>query len=662
MNVTELARQLKVTTTELFDKLPGMGFDIGRRAIKVDDQIANKIIAAWKRASKDDRERSRIAEIRGEGQVEEAEPEEVVILDVMIPSVITVRELSQRTNVPVNKILTTLMKNGVLTSMNERIDFDTASIIGEELGFKAIADTDNTAQNAVQDGQQVLHDALAEDSLKSFQRPPIVVVMGHVDHGKTKILDAIRTTDIVSGESGGITQHIGAYQIHKNDRLITFIDTPGHEAFTAMRSRGARVADVAILVVAADDGVQPQTKEAIKIIQDAKLPFLVAINKIDKPEANIEKTKQDLASLNLLPADWGGQVTCVPVSAKEGTGINDLLETILLLADMQPDVLAVDATRNAIGTIVESHIDKGEGPVATLLVQTGTLRIGDVVAVAGSYYGKIRALKDYLGNNVNQALPGMPVKLLGLKLAPEVGNIMEVSADPKSLSRDIKKQRTQQEQNVSITQSSSSDAGDDKAVINLMIKADVLGSVEAIIESLAKLDTGEVNLRIVSKGLGTITEADVLKAEATQAVLIGFHVKPTAVAASLARDKKVTIKYFEVIYHLIEDIESQLKLLVRTEAVRTLIGKLEVLKVFRHDAGSTILGGRVVDGYLTASDTVIVVRGEEALASGKVNRIESGKQVTEKVNAGQECGLSFVGKVVVEEGDILEFYQESSKK
>jgi translation initiation factor IF-2 len=662
MNVTELARQLKVTTTELFDKLPKMGFDIGRRAIKVDDQIANKIIAAWKRASKDDRERSRIAEIRGEGQTEEVEPEEVVILDVMIPSVITVRELSQLTNVPVNKLLTTLMKNGVLTSMNERIDFDTASIIGEELGFKAITDTNDTAQNAVQDGQQILQDALAEDSLKSFQRPPIVVVMGHVDHGKTKILDAIRTTDIVSGESGGITQHIGAYQIHKNDRLITFIDTPGHEAFTAMRSRGARVADVAILVVAADDGVQPQTKEAIKIIQDAKLPFLVAINKIDKPEANIEKTKQDLASLNLLPADWGGQVTCVPVSAKEGTGIDDLLETILLLADMQPEVLAVDATRNAMGTIIESHIDKGEGPVATLLIQTGTLRIGDVVAVAGSYYGKIRALKDYLGNTVDHALPGMPVKLLGLKLAPEVGNIMEVSTDPKSLSRDIKKQRTQQERDVSMAQTATADGDSDRATINLMVKADVLGSVEAIIESLAKLDTGEVNLRIVSKGLGTITEADVLKAEATQAILIGFHVKPTAVAGSLARDKKVTIKYFEVIYHLIEDIESQLKLLVRTEAVRTLTGKLEVLKVFRRDAGSTILGGRVVDGYLTASDTVIVVRGEEALASGKVNRIESGKQVTEKVIAGQECGLSFVGKVVVEEGDILEFYQESSKK
>lgn len=657
MNVTELARRLKVNTTELFEKLPGLGFDIGRRAIKVDNQIAFKIMEAWRQAAKQEYEKKRIAQIRGgQTEVDGVMVEAAAPTEVPVPSVITVRDFSALLGLPVNKVLTQLLKNGVLTSMNERIDFDTALIVGEELGVKVIPDTTTTVNDAQTKSEEKLQSVLADKADATFTRPPVVVVMGHVDHGKTKILDTIRQTDVMSGESGGITQHIGAYQIHKHDRLITFIDTPGHEAFTAMRSRGARVADVAILVIAADDSVRPQTKEAIKIIQDAKLPFVVAINKIDKEGANIEKVKQDLASINLLPEDWGGNVICSPVSAKTGDGIADLLDTVLLVADMNKDILMVDASRMAIGTIIESHVDKGEGPVATMLVQAGTLAVGNILSVNGTFYGKVRALKNHRGELVEEALPGMPVKILGLKLAPEVGHVVEVATDMTDLGRNIKQQKVSQERDVAIASQTADD--ENTQSINLIIKSDVLGSAEAIIESLAKLDTGEIKIKIVSRGLGTITEADVLKAEATKATIIGFHVKPTTVAANLAREKQVNIDLYEVIYHLIEKIEEQVKLMVKPNVVRTLLGKLEVLKIFRKEGNNMIIGGRVVDGTIAPSDIVIVVRAGEALVSGKVNRIEAGKQIADKVSAGKECGLNYQGKPVVEEGDILEFYHE----
>lgn len=655
MNVTELARQLKVTTTDLFDKLPNMGFDIGRRAIKVDDRIAAKIIEAWKQQGKKDREQTKIAEIRGEVVlVEEKEP--VKITQVIIPSVIVVREFADVLGLPVNKVLSELMKNGVLASMNERIDFDTASIIGEELGFKVIADEAKREVSASEDDTNRLAEILKQKGEWIIARPPVIVVMGHVDHGKTKILDAIRKTDVVAGESGGITQHIGAYQVHKNNRLITFIDTPGHEAFTAMRSRGARVADIAILVVAADDGIQPQTKEAIKIIQDANLSFVVAINKIDKTDGNTDKVKNDLAQQNLLPEDWGGKVITVPVSAINGQGIDDLLETVLLVAEMEKENIVADPNRLAIGTIIESHINKGEGPVATILVQSGTLRVGDVLGMGGSLVGKVRMLKDYTGQNVNEAPPGMPAKILGLKLAPGVGSILEVPQDMKTLTKNAKEHKLNQEKDYSIQSKASGEDANIK-FINLIIKGDVLGSVEAIIESLAKLETAEIKIKITGKGLGIITEADVLRAEATNSQIIGFHVKPAAMVADLARDKKVEIRYYEVIYHLIEEIQKQIGEMKDKEIVRKLIGKLEVLKIFRKEGKNMIIGGRVIDGTITMSETVVVVRASEAISTGQVKRVECAKQSAEKVGVSQECGISFEGNPIVQEKDILEFYQ-----
>lgn len=656
MNISELSRQLKVTSTELFDKLPDLGFDIGRRAIKVDDRIAQKIIEAWKRQSKKDREMTRIAEIRGD-VVEVEEPVIKEIIEVKVPAVITVREFADILGLPINKVLSELMKNGVLASMNERIDFDTASIVGEELGYKIIATEAKTNDSSSHEEQIKLEAILKNRDHAVEPRPPVIVVMGHVDHGKTKILDAIRKADVVAGESGGITQHIGAYQIHKAGRLITFIDTPGHEAFTAMRSRGARVADIAILVIAADDSIQPQTKEAIKIIQDAGLPFVVAINKIDKEDANIEKVKEDLSSLNLLPEEWGGKVIIANVSAKNGTGIDDLLETVLLVADMEKDTIMADRNRPAIGTIIESHIDKGEGPVATILVQSGTLKIGDALGMGGTLIGKVRMLKKYNGDNETQALPGTPVRILGLKLAPEVGSILEVPLDVKTLTRDAKQQKSRQEKDYS-THAKSIDDESSVKYINLIIKADVLGSVEAIIESLAKLETDKIKIKIVGKGLGIITETDVLKAEATGSKILGFHVKPANMVISLARDKNIEIKSYDVIYHLIEDIQKEIFDLKEKDIIRKLIGKLEVLKVFRKETKSMIIGGRVAEGVATPCEIVIVTRAGKAISSGMVKRLESGKQLADKVAAGQECGLSFEGSPVIEAGDILEFYEE----
>ncbi len=656
MNISELSRQLKVTSTELFDKLPDLGFDIGRRAIKVDDRIAQKIIEAWKRQSKKDREMTRIAEIRGD-VVEVEEPEIKEIIEVKVPAVITVREFADILSMPINKVLAELMKNGVLASMNERIDFDTAAIVGEELGYKIIANEVKTNDSSSHEEQIKLEAILKNRDSAVEPRPPVIVVMGHVDHGKTKILDAIRKADVVAGESGGITQHIGAYQINKDGRLITFIDTPGHEAFTAMRSRGARVADIAILVIAADDSIQPQTKEAIKIIQDAGLPYVVAINKIDKEDANIEKVKEDLSSLNLLPEEWGGKVIIANVSAKEGTGIDDLLETVLLVADMEKDTIVADRNRPAIGTIIESHIDKGEGPVATILVQSGTLKIGNALGMGGTLIGKVRMLKNYKGENEVQALPGTPVRILGLKLAPEVGSILEVPLDAKTLTRDAKQQKSRQEKDYS-THSKSIDDESGVKFINLIIKADVLGSVEAIIESLAKLETDKIKIKIVGKGLGIITETDVLKAEATGSKILGFHVKPANMVISLARDKNIEIKSYEVIYHLIEDIQKEIFDLKVKDIVRKLIGKLAVLKVFRKETKSMIIGGRVEDGTITPCEIVIVTRDGKAISSGIVKRIEAGKQLTDKVATGQECGLSFEGSPIIEEGDVLEFYEE----
>jgi len=648
MNITELARILKIPLKQLRQILPQLGFDIGQKAIKVDNQTANKIIRQWpvliKQLTAKDQENK-----------QEIIPDNLPSQDkkeIKIPAFITVRDFSLITGLPVNKILAELMRDGIFTSLNERIDFDTAAIIGADLGLEIKLDETQTVKTGTY--QEKLKHLLDQESSKNLQpRPPVIVVMGHVDHGKTKLLDAIRKTDVVASEAGGITQHIGAYQIIHKNKPITFIDTPGHEAFTAMRNRGAKIADIAILVVAADDGVMPQTIEAYRIIETAKLPFVVAINKIDKPEANLEKTKQELSNqLKIIPEDWGGKTIYVPISAKQNLGINELLDTLLLVAEMEADNIKANPEAEAIGTIVESHLDKGEGPVATVLIQNGTLKIGDSLCFNEELYGKVRALKNHYGQNLQQAGPAVPVKIIGLKIAPEIGDILEVKQGEKLKLKKFKSVVFQPTVKIE-------EKVDEKVKkINLIIKSDVLGSGEAIEGSLAKIDYQSVKINIISKGLGNITEGDINRAEASQAKIIGFNVKVNPFVEELAREKSVEVKIYKIIYELINDIKTQAETLIEPEIKRVDLGKIRVLAIFRNETSGQIVGGKVIEGRIETASLIEIIRDKQLIGKGGLIKLQSGKQDVTSAEINQEAGVQYRGKPVIKIGDILQFYKE----
>jgi len=688
MNVSELARKLKVSSKELLEILPTVGFGIGMRAIKIDDRQAHQILTQWPQLLAS--YRRFLAENKKDEQKVEvgAKPEKKISL----PALIRVRDFADKLKLPLPKVIAELMKNGVLASMNETIDFDTASIISQEFGYEVM--TDQTVTEAVEDLSTKLFSApiTKDDQAKLVQRPPVVVVMGHVDHGKTKLLDAIRKTNVMASESGGITQHVGAYQVTvqpkvepssrpssaeggargeiphsvRDDRvasrMITFIDTPGHEAFATMRSRGARVADIAILVVAADDSIQPQTKESIKIIHSAGLPMIVAINKIDKSEANIEKVKQDLATLNLLPEEWGGKTICVPISAKAGTGIDDLLEMILLVAEMEKEKLMTSPDRLASGTIIESHIDRGEGPVATVLIQNGTLRPGDLVEVSGIFYGRIRAMKDFIGREVSSAGPSTPVKILGIKAAASVGDVLQVIDDltkTKKIKRyQLRKQATDYSKPTEIKEKEKSEVQS----LNVILRADVLGSLEAIINSLTKLEHPEVAVNIISKGLGHITESDVAQAQTSTAIILGFHIKPSTPAENLAKEKKVEIFLYQVIYKLLDEVKVRLEKMLKPEVIRTDLGRLKVLAIFYQDKKAIVVGGSVTKGKVTLNAKADIWRDETKIGSGQIVELQINKVKANEAVQGQECGLKFEGKTNIAVGDILEVYQEEIKQ
>lgn len=650
MNVTELARILKITPKELFEYLPQLGFDIGQKAIKINRDVANRIIKEWPVLKRKIEAQKRAAHMAGEI----TDKTTSVRKNIEIPAFITIREFAALAGLPVNAILSQLMKSGVFVSLNEKIDFETAWLVGSELNIEITQKTETEAVETREDEKlKEIMSHQAEDSLVA--RPPVIVVMGHVDHGKTKLLDAIRKANVMEGEAGGITQHIGAYQVVRKDKLITFIDTPGHEAFTAMRSRGAKVADIAILVVAADDGVKPQTVEAFRIIESVGIPFVVAINKIDKPEANIDKTKQELSSqLNIIPEDWGGKVICVPVSAREGTGISDLLDMVLLTAEADTNSIKANPAAQAVGTIVESRLDKGSGPVATILIQNGTMRIGDQLMFNGINMGKVRNLYNYLGKTIDEAGPSTPARLIGFKTQPQVGDVIEVGIGEKMDSRRMK--------DVSRPASSAfSDMQADDATIkkiNLVIKADVLGSAEAIEESLEKICTPEVKIKIIHKGLGNLTEGDIKRAEAANAIIAGFNVKVPTVIEELAREKNIEIKLYNVIYHLINDIKAKIEGLTQPVIRRTSLGRLKVLAVFRTEKDSQIIGGKVLDGVIESHALFDIKRQEEIIASGKIARLQAGKQDVGQAETGQECGMQTENKTAIAKGDILEIYKD----
>lgn len=663
MNVTELARRLRVPPNELLAKLPELGFDIGARAIKVDDRVADQIYKKWLENSR--RERLRDQLVRHANQSQAAgvvAPKK----DITIPAVLSVRDFAGRLNLPVTRVIQQLMKAGILASQNERIDFTTATIIAEELGFTAHEEVKSTHQEmaSIQAEGRMREILEAEDQVALTPRAPVVVVMGHVDHGKTKTLDAIRATHVMEGESGGITQHIGAYQVEKKGSKITFIDTPGHEAFTVMRSRGAKVADIAVLVVAADDGVQPQTKEVIDIIKAAKLPFVVALNKIDKEDADPNRVMGQLAELGVTVEPWGGNVPMAKISAKTGLGIDELLEVILLMTEIEKGKISANPESLAAGTVIEAHVDKGEGPVATVIIQNGTLKRNDWLSIAGAGYGRVRALRDWTGKMANEAPPGMPVKILGLKVAPAVGDVLEVPKDHKALSAvkpKISRDATETFTAVRATPVQGEEVAK-KTMLNIVVKTDVLGSLEAILGMLEKLKHDQVGVEVVQKGLGNVSEADIERAATTQpSAVYGFNVMlPTPVEVS-ARDKNVTVKMCKVIYDLFDDVVARLNALLPQEVTVTNVGRSEVAAIFRTEPGKMIVGARIKEGKALTNCKVRVWRGEDPISEGMVESLQTGKSPVKEASAGQECGITFKGKLKLEVGDILEFYTEESK-
>ncbi|MDO8582081.1 MAG: translation initiation factor IF-2 N-terminal domain-containing protein [bacterium] len=685
MNINEIARRLDIPPKDLKELLPQFGFGVGARAIKVDDVIAGRIMKAGyvlKQAWRTKQDAARATAVPTEAVAA------LAAVPIIIPPSVTVRDFALKLGIPVTKLLTELMKSGVIVSLNERIDAETASIVAEDLGRKVIVQKELQEENVTHTVSQLTKEI--EQSQLTETRPPVVVIMGHVDHGKTRLLDAIRKTHVMEGEAGGITQHIGAYQVtvkpkgepssraneesrgipskrreilrqtqddHSTGRIVTFIDTPGHEAFTTMRSRGARIADVAVLVVAADDGVQPQTKEAIKIIRGSNLPFVVALNKIDKPEANPEKVKKELSELEVIPEEWGGKTPFVPVSAKAGTGIDQLLEMILLVADLDKEKRRTDAKRLAVGTVIEAHVDPGAGPLATILVQLGTLRSGDVLGIRGMVYGKVRALKDWFGHTVPEALPGMPVVVLGLKAAPEVGDIVVVPKDVGELEK-LTGRDLFQGQATAATIERSTKRKIKANNVPLIVRADVLGSLETIMLSLEKLSHPEVAVTILSKGLGAISEADVLHAEGTGAIIVGFHTLPTKTAQQLARDKGVIVKLYTIIYDLLDFVKAELQKRLPSETVRIEMGKLQVLAVFRQETAWSIVGGKVLEGDIAPDAKVRMFRKGELLGETIVKEVRAGKEIVASVTKGQECGLKLMSTIVLQQNDVLEIYRE----
>ena len=573
---------------------------------------------------------------------------------VQIPDEISVGELASRMKKTGAEVVKCLMKNGVMASLSQMIDFDTAAIIAEELGCKVEKEVVVTIEERLIDDHQDKDEDLVP-------RAPVVVVMGHVDHGKTSLLDYIRNAHVASGEAGGITQHIGAYQVQINGKPITFLDTPGHEAFTSMRARGAMVTDIAILVVAADDGIMPQTIESINHAKAAEIPIIVAVNKMDKPEANPERIKQQLTEYGLVCEEWGGDTIVCPISAKTGMGVDNLLEMLTLTAEVGE--LKANPHRAAQGTVIEARLDKGRGPVATLLVQNGTLHQGDII-IAGTSVGRVRAMVSDKGQRITEAGPSVPVEITGLSEAPSAGATFNAVADEK-LARELVEQRKAEEKakaNAPVTKVSLEDlfsqiqAGEMKN-LNLIVKADVQGSVEAVKASLEKLSNEEVRVRVIHGGVGAINESDVMLASTSQAIIVGFNVRPDAAARDSAARANVDMRMYRVIYDAINEIESAMKGMLAPKFREVLLGHAEVRQTYKVSGVGTVAGCYVQDGKLQRKDCQVrLVRDGIVIHEGVLASLQRFKDSVKEVAAGYECGLSIEKFNDIKEGDIVEAF------
>ncbi|MGB2777072.1 MAG: translation initiation factor IF-2 [Candidatus Acidiferrum sp.] len=582
-----------------------------------------------------------------------APPEPRPPRDVTITEGITIRELAEKLDVRAKDLLKTLLDRGVFASINQALDVPTATTLAE--AFSGVV-------NVVSLEEEMVLEVAKEETKESLKpRPPVVTVMGHVDHGKTSLLDAIREADVAGGEAGGITQHIGAYKVVVNDRSVVFVDTPGHEAFTRMRSRGAKVTDIVVLVVAADDGVMPQTKEAIDHARAAKVPIIVAINKIDKPDAQVERVKRQLSDVNLVPAEWGGDTEFVEVSAKQKKGIDKLLETILLVADLRE--LKANPDAPASGTVLESRVDKGRGPVATVLVQNGTLNSGDFF-ICGAVFGKVRAMFDDRGRVIKDAPPSTPVEVLGLQGVPEAGDHFQVTEEAKA--RHIVEYRQGKQRDAQMARSSGAritldqlheqlKAGDVKE-LGIVIKADVQGSVEVLSEMLPKLSTDQVKLKIIGSGVGAVTENDVLLASASGAIVIAFGIRPDRKAMELAQQEHVDIRSHTIIYEVSDEIKKAMEGLLEPVIQETYLGRAEVRNTFRVKGAGTVAGCYVVDGVLKRDAQIRVVRDGAVIYTSKLSSLKRFKDDASEVRTGFECGAGIANFNDVKVGDVLECF------
>ncbi len=667
VRVYELAKKLNINSKDIIEKLAEKGIIAHTHMSAIDDDAALYIMEYYTKT----KEVAATVENFEQGEVHAMSPaavsknEKAEVLEeemdesdeirvVQIARSISVKAFAEELDVPATEIQKALMLKGFMLNINQDIDFSIAFEIAAKYNIVIeLVEEEDIAESVFAEEDEL------EENLE--ERPPVVVVMGHVDHGKTSLLDSIRKSTVTAREAGGITQHIGAYTAQISDKTITFLDTPGHEAFTAMRMRGAQVTDIAILVVAADDGVMPQTIEAISHAKAANVEIIVAINKMDKESANPDRVKQELVEHGLLAEDWGGSTIFVPVSAINGEGIDSLLEMILIVAEMKE--LKSNPNKKARGTIIEAQLDKGRGPVATVLVQSGTLNIGDPI-VAGETYGKIRAMMDDKGRRVKKATPSMPVEILGLSEVPQAGDMFYIAQNDKQARHVaesiIAKNRVDMikstQQKVSLDDLFNQIQLGNVKDLNLVIKADVQGSVEAVKQSLERLSNDEVRIRTIHGGVGAITESDVMLASASNAIIIGFNVRPEVAAKSIADQQKVDVRLYRIIYNAIEDITIAMKGMLDPIFEEKVIGHAQIRQIFKASGVGTIGGSYVTDGKFTRNAKVRILRNAKVVYEGELDTLKRFKDDVKEVNANYECGLLFNKFNDIKEGDIVEAY------
>lgn len=655
VRVYEIAKELNITSKELIEKMKELGLEVASHM----STLTSEESALVKSLLDDKRKKEDSVEDKQENEENEEEGNEVII---EIGDSIIVKDLSDKIGVHPSQVITKLIALGVMVNQNQEIDSDIAIIVGEEFGVELkVKEIDSEIEEIPESSLIEDLDIDFEDDPKDLKpRAPVVTVMGHVDHGKTSLLDAIKKTSVTTSEAGGITQHIGAYSVKINDKKISFLDTPGHEAFTSMRARGAEITDIAIIVVAADDGVMPQTIEAINHAKAAEIPIIVAINKVDKAEANIDRLKQELVENGLVTEDWGGDIIAVEVSALQHKGIDELLEMILLVAEMQE--LKANPDRNAVGTIVEAKLDKGKGPMATVLVQKGTLKLGDTIA-SGASSGRVRAMFDDKGKNVKEAGPSTPVVVLGLSEVPNAGDLL-YSVDNEKIARTLaeenksifREHEMKSDPKVSLDDLFERIKQGEIKDLNIVIKGDVRGSIEALKQSLEKLDTDEVKVNILHTGVGGITESDIMLASASNAVVIGFNVRPNFNAIEVSKREKVDIRTYRVIYEAIEDIESAIKGMHAPTIVEEVIGRAEVRATFRLPTGNSVAGVYIVNGKITRSSSIRLLRDDIVIFEGGISSLKRFKDDAREVLVGYEAGLTLENYNDIKEGDTLEAY------